>query len=724
MTISETQLIKGIEEKNGHEFNDEQEKAIKYGNGPLWLVAGPGTGKSEVLVVRTLKLVCCDNVDPQSIILTTFTEKAARNLEERILESFLFLKNRYQELNDKDIDISQLRLGTLHSIMNDILQEQRFEIYQNTRLMDEIEAKMLIRSELASDIKNSQQHFQQEFQYLFGNFDNPNLWEWTRQLNKVFSFIVDHNIDLDNLKKEGGAWEELVTFYEKYEDLLNNRYSCDFSQLQKIFLNFLQSTQGELFLRGNIETGQPPITHVLVDEYQDTNPIQEEIYFQLTKYAPHNLTVVGDDDQALYRFRGGTVECMVNFGKRCELEWGLDIEPIFLNKNYRSDKKIIDWCNSYITSFDIMNQPNARISGKPELESGTDRDGNYKAVGYIKESSVAKLAKTFAETVHGLVENGIVEDYSQCVLLLHSTKNKPRIAGPYINALNQYNIPYYNPRSKAFLDQIEVKEFLGTLISILDPSLVITSSILGSKIVNMVEEWITFYESIKSQHQELKNYVEKSIEEINSLGTNERLTPNAQSILYRILSLSPFNEYQGNPEQDLRLSKVTRLFEAFSSQIGYRSLFTDKEVPGQVSRKWLEKFYYVFCGYLQTHGMDDDEDEEVICPKGMLPIMTIHQAKGLEFDFVFVGSLGKKPKIGGSHYLEHSLASFHSDTPVLDPEEAAWQDSIRLHYVAYSRAKYALIPLVTSSQLRNSGNQTASFGQLGGRWFRSNLKRL
>ena len=98
--------------------------------------------------------------------------------------------------------------------------------------------------------------------------------------------------------------------------------SCDFAHLQLKFLEFLESPSGSRFLRGDNTSDHPGVGYVLVDEYQDTNPIQEKIYLQLARRSPHNLCVVGDDDQALYRFRGGTVECMVNFDQACQSTWG------------------------------------------------------------------------------------------------------------------------------------------------------------------------------------------------------------------------------------------------------------------------------------------------------------------------------------------------------------------------------------------------------------------
>src|SRR3546814_18874840 len=121
------------------------------------------------------------------------------------------------------------------------------------------------------------------------------------------------------MRKAGCPFARRSDLYEEYQAHLASEYRCDFSQLQLRFLEFLQSPAGQRFrdgIGGDID--QPGITHVLVDEYQDTNLIQEAIYLELSKRAPHNVIVVGDDDQAMYRFRGGSVECMVSFDDRSE----------------------------------------------------------------------------------------------------------------------------------------------------------------------------------------------------------------------------------------------------------------------------------------------------------------------------------------------------------------------------------------------------------------------
>ncbi|HEU5409369.1 MAG TPA: UvrD-helicase domain-containing protein, partial [Nitrospira sp.] len=314
MPITEAELLAGIEAKNGFPLDLVQRQAIQYGVGPLLIAAGPGTGKTEVLVARCLKFMCCDAVAPGSIMLTTFTEKAAKNLQDRLSEAFLSLSGTYSQ-SLAGIDPSDLRIGTLHGLCNDILQEYRYTAYQNLRLLDELTSALLLHKSVVGNIQPLQPLLFAQFNYLFGNkpLNTVSKWDWALALQQIFNRLTEDQVDVNLLQQAGGAWAALVQGDGIYEQALANTSACDFSRLLRYFRDFLDTAQGNLFLNGDGANMRLPLTHILVDEYQDTNPIQESIYLRLADAPPHNITVVGDDDQALYRFRGGTVECMVGF---------------------------------------------------------------------------------------------------------------------------------------------------------------------------------------------------------------------------------------------------------------------------------------------------------------------------------------------------------------------------------------------------------------------------
>lgn len=726
MPITHEQLVAAVEQRHGFPLNGNQRAAILYGDGPLRIVAGPGTGKTEVLVVRCLKLLCCDEVLPRGVVLTTFTQKAATNLEDRLTDTLLYLVSLYPQLGA--IDPSEVRVGTLHGLCNDILQEYRYTGYQNLRLLDEIESALFIHRRVVRVMTDGQKEaLRGQFAYMFGNAPHLGRWDWALALRTLFDRLVEDRVDLAALATAEGPWAILAGLFSSYEVALAEDYSCDFAHLQQRFLAFLGSAQGARFLGGD-ETGlvpKPALSHVLVDEYQDTNPIQEQIYFRLCDQGTHNLTVVGDDDQALYRFRGGTVECMVGFDQVSQARWGELPQTTYLSENYRSDAAIVGFCNGYIATNPHMTGPQVRIPGKPAITPASGRAGEYPVVGLIRNSTIRACAQSLASLVRDLRENGVVADYRQCALLLRSAKATPGNAGPYLQGLGAAGIPVYNPRSRSFLEEDEVAQFMGAFVTVVDPGLAYTNALQSLRIRQMVLDWVTRYVTAAGTHDALRAYVLQAQQAVGNAAANARILPAFPTILYRVLAHEPFISYQADPVRDLRLSKITRLMEAFSAQYG-RGLVADPTAAGRVHGSWLGGLFHGLFGYMERLGVDDDEDEEVVCPAGYFPVMTVHQAKGLEFDFVFVGNLGLSVSADGGHELEAALRPFRTAPPAVfhGVQDSAWHDAIRLHYVAYSRARYALVLVATDAQLRRTGQQTASFGAQGGPWVRQTVPRL
>ena len=661
----------------GYDLDDKQKEAVEYGDGQLWLLAGPGSGKSEVLVTRTLKLLCVDGIKPKSIFLTTFTHKAARNLEDRLATYLTALQSTDSSL--KDVDIADIRIGTLHSLCNDILQEYRYPNYQNVRLLDQVEQDLFTYR--YADISDfSDLGFWQHFNYAVSDWRNqnyaPNKWKRAKAGVTLFNRIVEDYVDIDTILNSGGEdsahWATLAKFYQQYFQALKDNYRCDFAHLQAYFLVFLNSPASQQFLHGDDQN--PPLKYVLVDEYQDTNPIQERIYLALACQSTHNITVVGDDDQALYRFRGGNVTCMVNFDKACQAIFSQTPHQIQLENNYRSHPDIVNFFNQYVTSFTEMNASGVRAPNKQPVVSASSISGNYPAVSWIQTNKVGDLANAVGNFINNhLIADGIISDLSQCVLLLRSAKDSPNNAGKYIQAFQNLEIPIYNPRSKSFMDSEEVQCLLAALIQVIDQNHSFQSGIdpqgRPRGWVIPIQEWLTTLNNVRNDPHvstdSLDDYLDKSntkLSEVckNSLSQNNPgrfLKLNLLEIIYRILSQEPFLTWRQDPVRNLRLSKVTRLFEGYNS-FNLDSLQANS-TGTNIDTGFLNRFYNMFVSYLIEAGVDDDEDEDVIVPQGFLPIMTIHQSKGLEFPFVFVVTkLGQEGKVGAAQKLEVTLVPF------------------------------------------------------------------
>jgi DNA helicase-2/ATP-dependent DNA helicase PcrA len=719
-------------------LDNDQERAIEHGAGPLWIIAGPGSGKTEVLVLRCLKLLCVDLVTPASIMITTFTNKGARSVRDRVA----MYKEELQKHDGtlREVDLSRLWIGTLHSLCNDIMQRYRYPRYENVRLLDELEQLLFIydHSSLAGTVSGGGDlEMWREFEYLVngwnpvsgGSWDPqreypPSRWMRARAAVTLFNRIVEDMVDVAAMGRQGGHWAILTEGYEEYRQALDANYRCDFAHLQQRFLDFLDSPTGRVFVQGDSTAEHPRLQHVLVDEYQDTNPIQEAIYMKLGAEGPHSLTVVGDDDQALYRFRGGTVECMVTFAKACHRAWGISsdsVERVALAKNYRSHPKIVQWCDAYIRSFPEMQRTEARSPEKPSLGCCSGIAGDYPSVAALTGRTYPQVAERFADLVRDLVEEGIVHGPEQCALLLKSVRENTKWAGRYSEALRARGLEVYNPRSRTFLQQEEVQAALGAVVEVLDPAGGAQGAVRGRGIQTMVDEWRSAYLDVADECTELAAYVQSARDRIGQMDEGEAILQASsegptsmpatlQEVFYHILGFAPFVGWQQDPERTVRLGRLTKVMETYSS-IPYPGtgiptrgfLRTSRTAAGQVSFTWRTHFYYALVGLLVSEQLSDPEDEEVICPPGRVPIMTVHQAKGLEFPFVFVGGLMLPVEPDSTHRLEDALKPFRQSAPLVQftAEERAVQDLVRFFYVAYSRAQHALVLLLRTGDIES-----------------------
>ncbi len=708
----------------------DQETVIKHGVGPLWVIAGPGSGKTDSIVLRCIKLLVVDKVQPASIILTTFTEKAANNLQNRISQYMMYLSTIDEYV--KHIDYNRVRIDTLHGLCNDIMQEFRFTGYQNYRLLDEVEQRLFImeHSSAASLDKGISQSFDKiwnDFPYVFNAFDPLSKSKWTpgsgrspnrhikaRGLGTLFNRIIEDMVDVDKIKKAGNGWEALIRAYEEYKDKLFSNYRCDFAHVQAKFLDFLNSEQARLFLIGNGSDEYPGVKHVLVDEYQDTNPVQEEIYFKLANETK-NLCVVGDDDQALYRFRGGTVECMINFENTCHIKWPMSsVDKIFLSTNYRSNPGIISFYDGFIRSFNEMNVPGARVQSKPSLKAGSTIQGDYPPVAIHRGHNRDDVAEFFADVVKGLKDTQIIGDLSECVLLLPSTKRSKRNAGAFMDAMDKLKIPYYNPRSRSLLEEEKIQAVLGGLLEIIDPRSSAQGAVRFPGIREISANWRKQFDSIANTNPNLREYVGRYAESILRMGPTTPVGVNLLEIFYDLLNYPPLSAWIDDPEISDKLGVVCTVLDAYSNvpsskntttMLGF--LYTSSTANGGISFNWRKNFYYSLLGLLASEGLNEAEDEIENFPRGRVPIMTIHQSKGLEFPLVFVYGLSKDNGNDSTALLEAAFSRFRRNIPAisgsLSTQQKNKQDLIRLFFVAYSRAQYALILLAKQSEYSKPG---------------------
>ena len=293
-------------------MNEDQKKAVVATDGPVLIIAGPGTGKTFTLVKRIAYLVLEKGVKPGEIMAVTFTEKAARELLTRISDEFL--------ASGSQININEMYIGTFHAVCLRLMKENAENAGGNKplRMMDAFEQLYLVYRNI--DLFSCLPDFSR---LISGKSNWAKAQEICRYVNQIMEELVDTEALLSDHDRD---MQFLGKIAVRYRGLLDRNNVMDFSSIQTRTYNMLKENPAVL------EAVQSSIRYIMVDEYQDTNYIQEQLVFMLAGNRK-NICVVGDDDQGMYRFRGATIRNILEFPSKFSPE---ECTIIHLNMNYRS----------------------------------------------------------------------------------------------------------------------------------------------------------------------------------------------------------------------------------------------------------------------------------------------------------------------------------------------------------------------------------------------------
>ena len=421
--------------------NDGQQKAISTTEGPVLITAGPGTGKTFTLVQRAIYLIQKCGVAPEQIFIATFTEKAAKELITRITNELA--------ARSISVNVNEVYIGTFHSICLRIIKEniEFTRLKKNYRLLDSFDQQYLVFRSI----------------YKFKNIENietvmPNggSWIWANAICSYVNNLAEELVDVKAMSEDPDiSIVVLSNIMTVYQNLLEDENLIDFSTIQTECYRLLTENPDILDrLRENIK-------YIMVDEYQDTNFIQEQIIFLLAGKR-QNICVVGDDDQGLYRFRGATIRNILEFPSKFA-EGECKIIP--LTVNYRSDSDIVNFYNEWM----------ATTSGsKFKFEWGKFRypkkiEPHEKSS--IQSPCVVKLASADDEDewherilsfINKLKDSGKLTDYNQLAFLFNSVKHQRVTSLATFLEANGINV--YSPRSDMFFKRDEIKLSLGCLM--------------------------------------------------------------------------------------------------------------------------------------------------------------------------------------------------------------------------------------------------------------------
>ncbi len=639
-------------------MNDAQRSIVSTIDGPLVVIAGPGSGKTFSLVLRAMNILMLDKAQPRDLVIATFTEKAAFELRDRMSAAA-------REVG-YTADMSELRVSTIHGFCNRLLELHRHRtvLGNNFETLDEL-TQLLFIFDHFDDIVGEPVN---------GKFLGHWTTKWTaiQGIRGYFDKITEELVDLNALAASTNPFLRLVAgSYDAYEKALFENNRLDFAHQQKLVHDLLQDAE----LVDSVAKG---IKYVMVDEYQDTNFIQEQILFKLTE-PTKNLCIVGDEDQSLYRFRGATVRNILEFPTRVK-----NCSTVKLTTNYRSHQQIVKKYDRWMASADWTNRSGTSFRYDKTIKPDKDIEHpDYPSVFRIWGRDSRDEAERFADLVVFLKDNKVIEDYSQIALLLHSVRLDH--SESFLNALDRKGIPVFCPRARAYFDNEEVQLMVACFALVFGYHGDGRGNVAGSLIElgRYVDDCLIELGRKCSGDHPLAKLLRRFTTEIQSLKAGESLDMRPADYFYRFISVEPFSTLVKNENRARNLAILSQLLNTFQNYYHY-TVVTFK------NREYLRfHLFNSFVRLLYDGGINEYEDPDQPFPKGYVQVMTIHQSKGLEFPVIVVGSLDKQ--ISSAKQIDRHLQPFYH-RPRFEPENRITAfDRMRLHYVAFSRPEKILV---------------------------------
>ena len=675
--------------------NAGQRDAIEATEGPVLIIAGPGTGKTYTLVQRALNLIVNKGVKPEEIMMATFTEKAAKELVTRI-------SNELTALNIP-VNLTEMYIGTFHSICLRIIKEnlEYTRIKKNFRTLDDFDQKYMVFQNIRMF-----QRIPRFADVIASRF----AWEQAKEVCSYVNNLTEELVDAERLGASRNAdYEVIAQILKIYQQLVTENNYLDFSGIQTEAY-WLLSNHPEI-----LKAVQNKIKYLMIDEYQDTNYIQEQIAFAIAGTV-QNICVVGDDDQGLYRFRGATIRNILEFPDNFTEK---DCKVVKLTINYRSNSDIVDFYNMWMQSTDCCRNGFTWDKYRYDKRIVPHKQSVLNSPAVIRiatENGEEAWHKENLAFIRMLLDSGKIKDLNQIAFLFNSVKNDKVVK--LARFLEDNGINVYSPRSDMFFERYEVKMMIGCLL--------LCFSEFGYKIQDrdfkyVDESLCQYYESCM---QLVGEYLETPEGEAlaDMLGEMadyhsfmEKNTDYAFSgIAYRLLTFDPFASIletdMNSGVVDLRPARNIALLTSILTKFEYLH-GVDVFTPDKIEKN-VELFFNMFLKLLMRGGIAEYEDEAEYAPSGCVSFLTIHQSKGMEFPVVVVGSLSNSPRSRGNDIINGISQEYFMRPPFEPYDTIKFFDFWRLYYTAFSRAQNLLVLTANKTTREPSMYFRDLFGQL------------
>lgn len=702
-------------------LNQEQKLAVEHGNGPLLIVAGAGTGKTTVLKERFKYLVNSGKANPDEILCLVFNDEAARHLEERIIEE------------NFEWAYTDLSIHTFHAFCDKVLRQHPLEagVCEDYTILSESYGWILMRKNFEKFKFNYYKSLGNSAKFLsplLSHFKEckeegiyPDVYqEYAQSLRCDLTTIGkkdDLDFDLSCAREEFEKREELAGLFAMYQKLLFENNVLDFGDLLNYCLNLFKKSPAILKKYRN------RYKYVLVDEFQDTNRIQYELV-KIISFPKNNLTVVGDDDQSIYRFRGAVLENVLDFCQDFP-----DSRKIVLKTNYRSCQNILDLAYMSIcqnnpnrlecfiaTNKEILESfkaSDAPLVEMKKLKAGLDLTGQYEIWHEpTAEKEINRIIEKIKELKANWQKTKCEVDYKYPDYAILTRTNA--LAQKVCMFLARAGLDYRFLASKGFYQKsiiIEALSYLRLLDNFHEHSAVY--KVLRSKVFDFSEDdisilteyckkkTISLYESLKessiaaispagiAKSQKLISLIEKHRELLKKRLLSEVFTIFLEDAGYFKWLLALEKENQSQALENIALLRQ------FLEQI---KEFEETQVSASLVEFLEQVNFEIESGDKGTIKSDMEQGSP-----DQIQVMTIHKAKGLEFNHVFLPNLVQRHFPGDmrSSQIEipDALISLRQNKNQenalnvrLEGEEKDFhlQEERRLFYVCLTRARIGL----------------------------------
>jgi DNA helicase-2/ATP-dependent DNA helicase PcrA len=654
-------------------LNKAQKQAVDYVDGPLLIVAGAGTGKTTVITTKIAQLIDSGLAKPEEILALTFTDKAAEEMVERIDELV-------------DTGYIDMQISTFHAFCQKIMEHHGIDIGLSNqfKLVSQTAAWLLVRK-----------HFHKFNLDYYKPMGNP--MRHIHELLKHFSKCKDELITPEEYLKyaednasESGALgpeeksrlREVANAYHTYNQLLLDNAMMDFGDL--IYYTHKLFTERPRAL----EKYQKQYKYILVDEFQDVNWAQYELVRMLSANGSQ-LTVVGDDDQSIYAFRGASVSNIMRFKDDFP-----QAKDIVLNENYRSNQEILD---TAYTSIEHNNPDRLEVKlkiNKKLVAKGPNAKSDGPAVAHIHRPTLDEEVDAVLEEIIRLKKIDETATWDDFAILVRANSH----ADPFINRLEMVNIPYEFLASSGLYRQPIVVDCINFL-KLLDNH---TDSPAIFRLL-----CLPFLHLKENDLQKITSFAKKkSLSYFSALKqvAESGATDDGVAIANKLISVLL------DGMQRSRTEKPSALLYGFLEKIGYLNFLTVEE--GQGNREVIRQIYHLkqFFDYLGefetinpgTHVATFLEHFMMIIESGekgsinqpsdtpdSVNILTVHASKGLEYKYVFIVNCVEErlPSRTKGEGIEMPTALIREQLPEGDSH---YREERRLFYVAVTRAKNRL----------------------------------